>query len=236
MVWCDTSSILRQRSHRPASCQQIQHPATELGWTFRYGMKTLLFWVDHTANSNNPTPPKWGHTKGLYQTRGDSLGTNHHRPHHQPRTNQHPTSTTHHPNRKSVPRPPPRPSAQQPHRIRTQNRQQNPRRNRRPPPIQKRRTARLLRRTRPRKPPLRQKHQPHQPTPRRQPPPQKRHVPRRLHSLTTRPPHQGKRSEGKHHNAAIICVARRRCNLILAMLKNQTTYNPNRPKTDLTKR
>ena len=25
-------------------------------------MKTLLFWVDHTANSNNPTPPKWGHT------------------------------------------------------------------------------------------------------------------------------------------------------------------------------
>ena len=41
--------------------------------------------------------------------------------------------------------------------------------------------------------------------------------------------YQRKRTEGKHHNAAIICVARRRCDLILAMLKNQTPYNPNHP-------
>jgi len=36
--------------------------------------------------------------------------------------------------------------------------------------------------------------------------------------------YQRKRAEGKKHNAAVICVARRRCNLILAMLKNQTPY------------
>ena len=38
--------------------------------------------------------------------------------------------------------------------------------------------------------------------------------------------YQRKRTEGKHHTAAVICVARRRCALILAMLKNQTSYNP----------
>ena len=51
--------------------------------------------------------------------------------------------------------------------------------------------------------------------------------------------YQRKRTEGKHHNAAVICVARRRCDLILAMLKNQTPYNPqhrNTPQTHLTKR
>jgi putative transposase len=30
-----------------------------------------------------------------------------------------------------------------------------------------------------------------------------------------------KRTEGKHHNAALICLARRRCNVILAMLRTQ---------------
>jgi transposase len=35
-----------------------------------------------------------------------------------------------------------------------------------------------------------------------------------------------KRAEGKKHNAAIICLARRRCDLILAMLKTATPYNP----------
>ena len=35
-----------------------------------------------------------------------------------------------------------------------------------------------------------------------------------------------KRAEGKRHNAAVICVARRRCNIILAMLKTQTPYQP----------
>ena len=40
--------------------------------------------------------------------------------------------------------------------------------------------------------------------------------------------YQRKRAEGKKHNAAVICVARRRCDLILAMLKNSAPYNPRR--------
>jgi transposase len=39
-----------------------------------------------------------------------------------------------------------------------------------------------------------------------------------------------KRAEGKKHNAAIVCLARRRCDLILAMLKTATPYNPNHQK------
>ncbi len=35
-----------------------------------------------------------------------------------------------------------------------------------------------------------------------------------------------KRAEGKRHNAAVICVARRRCDLIHAMLTTATTYDP----------
>ena len=41
--------------------------------------------------------------------------------------------------------------------------------------------------------------------------------------------YQRKRSEGKRHNAAVVCVARRRCNIILAMLKTQTPYQPTQP-------
>ncbi len=40
--------------------------------------------------------------------------------------------------------------------------------------------------------------------------------------------YQRKRDEGKRHNAAVICVARRRCDLILAMLKTATPYDPRR--------
>ena len=40
--------------------------------------------------------------------------------------------------------------------------------------------------------------------------------------------YQRKRDEGKKHNAAVICVARRRCDLILAMLKTGTPYDPSR--------
>ena len=40
--------------------------------------------------------------------------------------------------------------------------------------------------------------------------------------------YQRKRAEGKRHNAAVICVARRRCDLILAMLKNKTPYDASR--------
>lgn len=36
--------------------------------------------------------------------------------------------------------------------------------------------------------------------------------------------YQRKRAEGKKHNAAIICLARKRCNIILAMLKTATPY------------
>lgn len=35
-----------------------------------------------------------------------------------------------------------------------------------------------------------------------------------------------KRAEGKRHNAALICLARRRCNVILAMLRTGQSYNP----------
>ena len=46
------------------------------------------------------------------------------------------------------------------------------------------------------------------------------------HDPDARACYQRKRSEGKRHNAAVICVARRRCNIILAMLKTQTPYQP----------
>lgn len=34
-----------------------------------------------------------------------------------------------------------------------------------------------------------------------------------------------KREQGKHHNAAVICLARRRCDVIYSMLKNGTLYH-----------
>ena len=42
----------------------------------------------------------------------------------------------------------------------------------------------------------------------------------------------GRSRGGNHrlHNAAVICVARRRCNIILAMLKTQTPYRPRHPE------
>ena len=40
------------------------------------------------------------------------------------------------------------------------------------------------------------------------------------HDPDARAHYQRKRSQGKRHNAAVICVARRRCNIIPAMLKN----------------
>jgi len=42
-----------------------------------------------------------------------------------------------------------------------------------------------------------------------------------------------KRAEGKRHNAALICLARRRCNVILAMLRTGQAYNPSHRATDL---
>ena len=50
------------------------------------------------------------------------------------------------------------------------------------------------------------------------------------HDPETRANYQCKRSEGKRHNAAVICVARRRCNIIFAMLKTQTPYQQPHPQ------
>lgn len=47
------------------------------------------------------------------------------------------------------------------------------------------------------------------------------------HDPHARAYYQRKRDEGKKHNAAVICVARRRCDLILAMLKTATNYDVN---------
>jgi hypothetical protein len=40
-----------------------------------------------------------------------------------------------------------------------------------------------------------------------------------------------KRAEGKKHNAAVICLARRRCDVILAMLRNLEPYRAPTPAT-----
>ena len=50
------------------------------------------------------------------------------------------------------------------------------------------------------------------------------------HDPDARAYYQRKRSQGKRHNAAVICVARRRCNIILAMLKTQTPYQEPQPQ------
>ena len=42
-----------------------------------------------------------------------------------------------------------------------------------------------------------------------------------------------KRAEGKRHNAALICLARRRCDVILAMLRTGQPYQPTRPESEL---
>jgi transposase len=50
------------------------------------------------------------------------------------------------------------------------------------------------------------------------------------HDPDARAYYERKRAEGKKHNAAVICVARRRCNLIWAMLTTATPYDPSRSK------
>lgn len=50
------------------------------------------------------------------------------------------------------------------------------------------------------------------------------------HDPDARAYYQRKRGEGKKHNAAVICVARRRCDLIHAMLTTATPYDPSRSK------
>jgi len=47
-----------------------------------------------------------------------------------------------------------------------------------------------------------------------------------LHDPTSRAYYDRKRTEGKKHNAALICLARRRCDVLFAMLKHKTLYQP----------
>lgn len=46
------------------------------------------------------------------------------------------------------------------------------------------------------------------------------------HDPSARAYYQKKRAEGKKHNAAITALARKRCNIVLAILKTQTPYQP----------
>lgn len=45
-----------------------------------------------------------------------------------------------------------------------------------------------------------------------------------LHDPTSRAYYDKKRAEKKKHNAALICLARRRCDVLYAMLKNRELY------------
>lgn len=47
-----------------------------------------------------------------------------------------------------------------------------------------------------------------------------------LHDPTSRAYHDRKRAEGKKHDAALICLARRRVDVLHAMLRHGTTYQP----------
>jgi transposase len=47
-----------------------------------------------------------------------------------------------------------------------------------------------------------------------------------LHDPASRAYYDRKRAEGKKHNAALICLSRRRCDVLFAMLRNGETYRP----------
>jgi transposase len=50
-----------------------------------------------------------------------------------------------------------------------------------------------------------------------------------LHDSASRTYYDRKRAQGKRHNAALICLARRRVDVLFAMLKNGTTYEHRTP-------
>jgi transposase len=52
-----------------------------------------------------------------------------------------------------------------------------------------------------------------------------------LHDPASRTYYDRKRAEGKKHNAALICLARRRCDVLFAMLRNQAYYRHPEPNT-----
>ena len=49
------------------------------------------------------------------------------------------------------------------------------------------------------------------------------------HDPLSRAYHERKRAEGKRHNAAVMCLARRQLNVMYAMMKNGTLYEPRVP-------
>jgi transposase len=51
-----------------------------------------------------------------------------------------------------------------------------------------------------------------------------------LSDPTSRAYYDRKRAEGKKHNAALICLARRRCDVLYAMLRDKTLYRPSTPQ------
>jgi transposase len=52
-----------------------------------------------------------------------------------------------------------------------------------------------------------------------------------LHDPASRVYYDRKRAEGKKHNAALICLARRRCDVLFAMLRNHAYYRHPDPNT-----
>lgn len=50
-----------------------------------------------------------------------------------------------------------------------------------------------------------------------------------LHDPTSRAYYDRKRAQGKKHNAALICLARRRCDVLYAMLRDRTLYQSRTP-------
>lgn len=52
-----------------------------------------------------------------------------------------------------------------------------------------------------------------------------------LSNPTSRAYYQRKRDEGKKHNAVLTCLARRRCDVLFAMLRNKTYYRHPQPDT-----
>lgn len=102
----------------------------------------------------------------------------------------------------------------------------NPRRGRRPGAFRERIALRFLRRSVTDRLAIWPVDQRRLTASRRRPPPQKRHVPHRVRRDPTRPDaradYQCTRDEGKKHNAAVICVARRCSNLTHAGLTTAT--------------
>jgi hypothetical protein len=55
-----------------------------------------------------------------------------------------------------------------------------------------------------------------------------------LHDPIPRAYHTRKISQGNRHNQALLALARRRCDVLFAMLRDGTLYCPQRPEISLT--